>query len=79
MPAPFLARLARSAGYVLTGNAPADWFGPQNPLPPQAVAGRSPKRQLGNLSAARSAFAIAGIDLDMVAFRSRLTYGSSRK
>src|SRR5580692_5746133 len=48
MPDRFLARLARSAGYVLTGNAPpnlagADWFGPQNPLPPQApqaVAGR---------------------------------------
>ncbi len=43
MPDRFLARLARGAGYVLTGNAPADWFGPQNPLPPQAppaVAGR---------------------------------------
>ncbi|HVA13448.1 MAG TPA: phage portal protein [Stellaceae bacterium] len=43
MPERFLARLARGAGYVLTGNAPAAWFGPQHPLPPQAppeVAGR---------------------------------------
>ena len=43
MPDGLLARLARSAGYVLTGNAPADWFGPQLPLAPQAppeVAGR---------------------------------------
>ncbi|HEY3919438.1 MAG TPA: phage portal protein [Stellaceae bacterium] len=50
MPDRFLARLARGAGYVLTGSAPAklanrgDWFGPQQPLPPQAppdVAGRA--------------------------------------
>jgi hypothetical protein len=43
MPERLLARFMRGAGYVLTGNAPADWFGPQNPLPPQAppdVAGR---------------------------------------
>ncbi|HWE72481.1 MAG TPA: phage portal protein [Stellaceae bacterium] len=43
MPDKLLARFVRSAGYVLTGNAPADWFGPQQPLPPQAppdVAGR---------------------------------------
>ncbi|HLI22063.1 MAG TPA: phage portal protein [Stellaceae bacterium] len=43
MPDSFFARLARGAGYVLTGSAPADWFGPQQPLPPQAppaVAGR---------------------------------------
>ena len=43
MPDRLLARLARSAGYVLTGQAPAAWFGPQQPLAPQAppdVAGR---------------------------------------
>lgn len=43
MPDGLLARLARSAGYVLTGQAPAAWFGPQQALPPQAppdVAGR---------------------------------------
>ena len=43
MPERLLARFMRGAGYVLTGQAPADWFGPQNPLPPQAppdVAGR---------------------------------------
>ncbi|HEX3973199.1 MAG TPA: phage portal protein, partial [Stellaceae bacterium] len=43
MPDRLLARFMRSAGYVLTGNAPAAWFGPQQPLPPQAppdVAGR---------------------------------------
>jgi hypothetical protein len=43
MPDRLFARLARSAGYVLTGQAPADWFGPQQPLAPQAppaVAGR---------------------------------------
>ena len=43
MPDGLLARFMRSAGYVLTGNAPAAWFGPQQALPPQAppdVAGR---------------------------------------
>jgi hypothetical protein len=43
MPERFIARLARSAGYLFTSNAPADWFGPQAPLPPAAppeVAGR---------------------------------------
>ncbi len=43
MPDRLFARLARSAGYVLTGQAPAAWFGPQLPLAPQAppdVAGR---------------------------------------
>ncbi len=43
MPERFIARLARSTGYLFTGKAPADWFGPQAPLPPAAppeVAGR---------------------------------------
>ena len=43
MPDGLLARFKRSAGYVLTGQPPAAWFGPQQALPPQAppdVAGR---------------------------------------
>src|SRR5579862_8180300 len=39
----FIARLSRGVSYIVKGEAPPDWFGPQQPLPPMAppdVAGR---------------------------------------
>ncbi len=39
----FIARLSRGVSYIVKGEAPPDWFGPQQPLAPMAppeVAGR---------------------------------------